>query len=123
METHIKHLTITLELLKQHSLFAKLSKCSFGKSQIDYLGHIISGEGVAGDPEKIACMDYGIICKPLTELLKKNQFQWSDSAESAFQRLKEAVTTTPVLALPDFSKPFEVATGACDVGVGAALDQ
>ncbi|XP_026399137.1 uncharacterized protein LOC113294990 [Papaver somniferum] len=116
----------------------------------DYLGNIISGEGVAADPEKIACMVRWTVpttlrdlrgflvlqgitgnflriivsfCKPLTELLKKNQFQWSESAESAFQRLREAVATTPVLDLPDFSKPFEVATDACDVGVGAALMQ
>ncbi|XP_026450703.1 uncharacterized protein LOC113350799 [Papaver somniferum] len=146
----MEHLTITLELLKEHSLFSKLRKCSFGQSQIDYLWHIISGDGVAADPEKIACImkspvpttlrdlrgflgltgyykkfvkGYGIICKPLTELLKKNKFQWSEAAQTTFQLLKEVVTTTHVLALPDFTTSFEVATDACDVGVGAALMQ
>lgn len=56
LESHIKHLTITLQILKQHQLYAKHSKCSFAQSHIEYLGHIIRKEGVAADQSKIeAC--------------------------------------------------------------------
>ncbi|MCI14332.1 transposon Tf2-1 polyprotein, partial [Trifolium medium] len=51
--SHLVDLEVVLQLLRQHSLFAKLSKCSFGQSQVDYLGHIISSKGVAMDDSKI----------------------------------------------------------------------
>ncbi|XP_026457490.1 uncharacterized protein LOC113358147 [Papaver somniferum] len=150
METHQEHLQLTLETLQKNQLYAKLSKCSFGQDRLEYLGHIISGEGVAADPTKVDCMvkwptlvtikdligflgltghyrkfvrNFGLISKPLTDLLKKNCFQWNDSAQLAFQKLKDAVTSTPVLVLPNFSKPFEISTDACDTGVGAVLTQ
>jgi len=50
---HLKHLELVLQLLKQESLYAKLSKCSFGTSEIDYLGHTISGQGVHMDKQKV----------------------------------------------------------------------
>lgn len=56
MASHIEHLRIALQVLKENSLFAKGSKCSFGVNLIEYLEHIISSEGVATDPEKIKCM-------------------------------------------------------------------
>lgn len=106
-------------MLRRHQLYAKLSKCSFGVYQIDYLGHIITKDGVSTDPTKIEAMlswtrpttqkqlrgwanwllfikGYGEISKPLTDLLKKNSFCWNELAEAAFNRLKEAVTTAPV---------------------------
>ncbi|XP_026419646.1 uncharacterized protein LOC113315600 [Papaver somniferum] len=116
MASHLQHLKITLYLLHQHSLFAKMSKCTFGQPQIEYLDHIISGEGVVADPSKIECM---LKCPTPTSLKELRGFL----AQPAFEQLKVLVTSTSVLSLPDFSKPFEIETDACDVGVGAVLMQ
>ncbi|XP_026384181.1 uncharacterized protein LOC113279725 [Papaver somniferum] len=142
MAEHLEHLKFTFSLLIQHQLYAKLSKCCFGQTSLEYLGHIISGEGVCADPNKITCMqswpqpktikelrgflgltgyyrkffkDYGAISKPLTDLLKKNSFLWSSSATHAFEKLKLEMTSTPILALPDFTKPFVVESDASDM--------
>jgi hypothetical protein len=147
---HLDHLRQVLSTLQQAQLFAKLSKCQFGKTSIHYLGHIISDTGVSTDPNKTEVMrrwhvpinqtelwgflgltgyyrkfvrNYGIISKPLTQLLSQKGFEWNDQAAAAFQLLKEAMVHTPVLALPDFAQPFVIETDACDTGVGGVLIQ
>ena len=67
--------------------------------------------------------NYGILAKPLTQLLTHKHFTWTEVAQSAFTALKQAMTTTLVLGLPDFSAPFIVETDACDSGIGAVLIQ
>jgi hypothetical protein len=68
-------------------------------------------------------LDYGKISALLTALLKKEAFQWSDQAGDAFSKLKHAMTTTPVLALPDFTKTFIIESDALGVGIGEVLMQ
>lgn len=147
-DTHVSHLETVLSIFQHHSLFAKLSKCAFGCEEIGYLGHQISTSGVAVDPEKIQSIldwplpknvkglkgflgitgyyrrfvaKYSSFVAPLTQLLRKNAFVWIDKATLAFQQLKVAFITTPVLALPQFEKPFIVQTDASSLGVGVVL--
>ena len=67
--------------------------------------------------------NYGNICKPLIALLRKDQFKWSEEVKYAFQDLKKAKTTPPVLALLDFSKDFVIETNASSIGIRVVLMQ
>jgi hypothetical protein len=150
LKEHLKHLKLVLEVLKEHQLYAKASKCKFGSLEVDYLGHVLSEEGVKADPAKIVAMKnwphprtpkalrgflgltgyyrkfvkgYGGVAAPLTALLKKNSFGWNARAEEAFRSLKELMSTPPVLGLPNFTKRFLVECDASGAGIGAVLMQ
>ena len=148
---HEVHLRQVLQILSDNHLKVKQSKCSFPQPQLAYLGHVISANGVATDEDKIVAVrnwitptsvkelrsflglsgyyrkfvrNYGIICKPLTNLLRKGQlFVWTSVHEEAFVTLKSALISAPVLAMPDFQKQFVVETDASDKGIGAILMQ
>ncbi|XP_010525699.1 PREDICTED: uncharacterized protein LOC104803465 [Tarenaya hassleriana] len=117
---HIRYLRVVLEILREHSLFANKKKCSFGQQQVDYIGHVVSGDGVAVDYEKICAVTDWPVPKTLTEL---RGFLGLSRYYAALYVGMMALTSTPILALPDFSKPFIVETDACDYGVGAVLIQ
>ena len=68
LSAHLEHLTQVLDKLREHQLYMKLSKCSFAQLQLDYLGHIISGAGVATDPSKMAAMQEWPVPQTITEL-------------------------------------------------------
>ncbi|XP_076911844.1 uncharacterized protein LOC143569947 [Bidens hawaiensis] len=129
MEQHLTHLEQALELLQTHQFFAKKSKCCFGQSRVVFLGHVITSKGVQVEPEKIQAVqswptpNYGLIARPLNALTKKDGFLWSDEATKAFDKLKQALTTTPILRFPDFTKAFTVECDASSEGVGAILSQ
>ncbi|KAL4036314.1 hypothetical protein IC575_005046 [Cucumis melo] len=102
-----KGLELVLEILRANELYANLSKCSFAKKRVGYLGHIISEKGVEVDPEKIRAIREWSIPTNVRELLKNGNFKWSEDATVTFKKLKTAMMTLPVLAMPDFNLPFE----------------
>jgi hypothetical protein len=132
-EEHEGHLRLVLQKLRDHKLYAKLSKCEFWLEQVAFLGHVVSKGGISMDPSKVQDMlswkapmsvgdlrsflglagyyrrfieGFSKISKPMTELLEKdNQFKWMPACESSFQELKERLMTAPVLVMPDMEKP------------------
>ncbi|WVZ62966.1 LOW QUALITY PROTEIN: hypothetical protein U9M48_012652 [Paspalum notatum var. saurae] len=108
---HLQHMHAVFAALRAHGLVLKKSKCSFGEQSMAYLGHVISctvralcrSLGLAGYYRKYV-KDYGALVAPLTQLLRKDSFVWSPVAAEAFQYLKTALITAPVLTLPNFSK-------------------
>nr|GEW16886.1 hypothetical protein [Tanacetum cinerariifolium] len=150
MDEHREHLKVVFGCLRAERLFCNRKKCVFGQKQVDYFGHIVTGDGVQADLSKISAMldwpipqtlrdlrgflgltgyyrkfvrGYGKIARALTDLLKKDSFQWTEEATQAFRKLQAAMTQVPVLALPDFSKRFTVETDVSGHGVGAVLMQ
>lgn len=152
-EQHMKHVKQVLELLRKHKLYAKGSKCDFLKRSVSFLGHVISEKGLEMEKEKVKAIqewpvpkcvkdvrafnglagyyrkfvkDFSTICAPLSELTKKEsqlKFTWTQEADHAFKKLKTAMTTAPLLALPDPSLPFIVTCDASGLGIGAVLSQ
>ncbi|GAU19157.1 hypothetical protein TSUD_79800 [Trifolium subterraneum] len=112
---HLKHLDVVLAILQDNTLYVKLSKCSFGVLEIEYLGHIVTGQGVSMDKDKVTA----VINWPVPTNVK----QLRGFLDLAFQQLKSAVTTAPVLALPNFKMPFILETDASGIGIGAVLHQ
>ncbi|WVZ80318.1 hypothetical protein U9M48_027804 [Paspalum notatum var. saurae] len=150
-QEHEEHLRIVLSRLREHKLYAKFSKCAFWLKEVAFLGHILSAKGVAVDPSKVEDVlnwkqpqtmteirsflglagyyrhfikDFSGISKPMTALTQKNaKFAWSPKCEEAFGTLKKLLTSAPVLAQPDITKPFDVYCDASGSGLGCVLMQ
>jgi hypothetical protein len=129
----------------------KFSKCEFWINEVSFLGHMISPEGIAMDPGKVRdvldwkppksvhqvrsflglagyyrrfILKFSKISKPISELLKKaNKYVWSKDCDEACRALKKLLTTSPVLAQPDITMPFDVYCHAFSSGLGCVLMQ
>jgi len=148
---HVKQLREFLCRLREAKLTVNLVKTEFCHARVEFLGHVV-GHGsispVAAKVEAIAtfpvptdqrqlirflgmagyyrkfCHNFSTIAEPLTALLKKGKsFHWSPECNSAFEKIRLILLSSPVLRAPDFQKPFKLFVDASDVGVGAVLLQ
>ncbi|GJP80063.1 hypothetical protein CLOP_g10298 [Closterium sp. NIES-67] len=150
-EQHLKVLEAVFQRLQQHRLITKGSKCEFLKQELEFLGHVISTEGIRIDPKKLWAIqewkpptnlqqlqsflgfvnyvrrfipNMAGLTGPLTDLLQKGNFyEWGEKQQAAFEALKNLLMSPPVLRIADPERPFEVITDASDIAIGAVLMQ
>ncbi|KAK3542049.1 hypothetical protein QTP86_011349 [Hemibagrus guttatus] len=152
MEEHVIQVREVLARLQQHHLYVKLEKCEFHRSQVTFLGYVISHQGVEMDTVKVQAVtgwpepstvrelqrflgfanfyrrfirNYSSVAGPLMSLLrgKPKKLSWTDQARTAFLQLKDRFTTAPILRHPDPELPFVVEVDASCSGIGAVLSQ
>ena len=150
-EGHLKLLAEVFRRLREAHLRLNPEKCRFCVDRLTYLGHVVDRGGIRTDPEKVSAVSqwpapqsvkqirqflgmaswyrrfiksFSTISAPLTRLTKKNaKWTWGDEETEAFNTLKTALTTAPVLACPDFDRRFYLQTDASTSGLGAVLTQ
>ncbi|GJU14114.1 putative reverse transcriptase domain-containing protein [Tanacetum coccineum] len=148
---HVEHLRLVLGLLKKEKLYAKFSKCEFWLREVQFLRHVINGNGIHVDPSKIEAVknwkaprtptkvrsflglvgyyrrfieNFSKIAKSLNILTQKcKTFDWGEEQELAFQTLKDKLCNAPVLTLPDGPEDFMVYCDASEIGLGCVLMQ
>jgi hypothetical protein len=151
LEEHERHVRMVLQRLSDMKLYAKRSKCEFFQREVEFLGHRVGEDGLKVMHEKVMAVDqwpqptnvgdvrsflgltgfyrkfvrdFSKVASPLSDLTKDDvTFHWGPTQESAFQQLKNALRTAPVLVLPDPTRPFVVHTDASDYATGAVLQQ
>ena len=147
---HEYHLRIVLQLLRDHQLYAKFSKCEFWLTEVRFLGHVVSASGVSVDPEKVEAVmswerpksvfeirsflglagyyrrfieDFSRLAAPMTRLTRKEvKFDWDDRCEKEFQELKRRRTTALILIVPDRGQGYTVYCDAFEGRTGMCLD-
>ena len=152
-EEHMKHLRLVLDKLREVKLTIAWHKCHFFQKELLFVGHIVTADGVKADPAKITAVTqyprprdvhelrsflgmtnyfrkfvhkYANITAPLTQLLRKDSdFEWTDAQQQAFEAVKQALVTAPVLKLPDWKSdsPFEITCDASYNGIAGVLMQ
>ena len=150
-EHHLRVLSEVFQKLRSAGLQINRDKCEWCCPQIRYLGFIINEHGLSVDPEKVGPVvnypvprniqqlrrflgmaswyrrfvgNFSSIIAPLRQLLKKGvKWRWGQEQQRSFEKIKEYLTTTPVLASPDFNETFYLQTDASSVGLGAVLTQ
>jgi hypothetical protein len=150
-EEHAQHLKEVLSILREEKLYAKMSKCRFFQTELEYLGHLVGRDGVRVDPRKVDSVmqwpvpkdvhqiraflglanyfrrfmqGYSTMVAPLTSLTKKDMvWDWSPECQRAFEMVKQALTNAPVLALPDPDADWEVVCDASLEGIGCVAMQ
>ncbi|GJP69707.1 hypothetical protein CLOP_g709 [Closterium sp. NIES-67] len=151
MKQHVEHLRRVFEILRRERFYVKLSKSEFALEKVQFLGHLVSAQGVHVDPKKIEAVrtwktpenvkelqqflgfanyynrfvpQYAKLAAPLTNLLKKNtSYKWETKHQEAVEQLKQALTSAPVLILPDPERDYVIEADASDQAVGAVLMQ
>lgn len=150
-EEHITALRAVFEIMRKSNLRFKSSKCHFGMSSMKWVGHVIDQDGIRVDPEKTFAIreypnprnekelrrflgmsnyyrkfikNYATIAAPLYYLTRKGvNWKWEELEKEAFESLKKVLTSTDVLANPDFERPYLLHTDASELGMGAVLSQ
>ena len=139
LELHVEHLQSVLDVLRKENLYANLENCIFYSDHVVFLGFVMSAKGVQVDEEKVKAIqewptpktvskvkgfvkNFSTLAAPLNEIVKKNVgFKWGEKQEEAFAALKHRLTNTPILAMPNFAKSFEIECDASNVGIKAIL--
>jgi hypothetical protein len=150
-EEHERHLRLVLSALRKNQFYGKLKKCAFWLSEVAFLGHVISQQGIAVDPKNVAAVvewkrpssvseirsflglagyyrrfipNFSSIAKPLTRLVEKGVlFVWSSDCKVSYHTLKNKLVSAPILALPESGKCFTVYMDASRIGLGYGLMQ
>lgn len=151
LEDHNQKLINVFTRLRDNTLKLQPDKCEFLRDSCQYLGHIITRDGVKPNPDKVSSIkqipipknpkhikmflgmtgyyrkfikDFASIAKPLTNLLKKDaEFIWKNEQQIAFETLKNALIKEPLLQYPKFTLPFTLTCDASNVGIGGVLSQ